>query len=223
MYNRPWTNEEEQFLINNWQSLSNKELGLKLNRPQRAIQHKMVRLNLSRRHRLNDDIKKEIIRSYLEDDLLPQEIANNVGFYYKTVLSVLNEAGVNKARDNINKAVRQAKWKGYGDVSGRYWYTIQAGAKIRNIEILVTIEDIWNLYVEQDGKCKLSGVPIFLAKYSNNEAIKQQTASLDRKDSTKGYIKDNIQWIHKSINTMKMDMSDNELIEWCRLISKNNP
>ena len=48
------------------------------------------------------------------------------------------------------------------------------------------------------------------------------TASLDRIDSTKGYTKNNIQWVHKTINKMKNVLHDEEFIQWCNLIANYN-
>ena len=48
------------------------------------------------------------------------------------------------------------------------------------------------------------------------------TASLDRIDSSKGYIEGNIQWVHKDINRMKGDSSDNDFIKLCKIISDFN-
>lgn len=45
------------------------------------------------------------------------------------------------------------------------------------------------------------------------------TASLDRIDSNKGYNKENIQWVHKYINKMKMDFNQDYYIEMCRKVS----
>ena len=36
------------------------------------------------------------------------------------------------------------------------------------------------------------------------------TASLDRIDSKKGYTIDNIQWVHKDVNKMKMDLQEED-------------
>lgn len=49
-----------------------------------------------------------------------------------------------------------------------------------------------------------------------------QTASLDRINSSIGYTIDNVQWVHKKINMMKMDLSQEEFINYCRLVVKNN-
>jgi hypothetical protein len=48
---------------------------------------------------------------------------------------------------------------------------------------------------------------------------KKQTASLDRIDSTKGYIKGNIQWVHKDVNKMKWNWNQSNFINWCKLIT----
>ena len=48
------------------------------------------------------------------------------------------------------------------------------------------------------------------------------TASLDRIDSSKGYIEGNVQWVHKRVNLMKGNMSTENFIEWCNLVVKNN-
>jgi hypothetical protein len=49
------------------------------------------------------------------------------------------------------------------------------------------------------------------------------TASLDRIDSSKGYIIGNVQWAHKMVNRMKNDMPQEEFIEFCRDIISTNP
>ena len=46
----------------------------------------------------------------------------------------------------------------------------------------------------------------------------EQTASIDRIDSTKGYYIDNIQWVHKDVNRMKKDFEENYLFKICEAI-----
>lgn len=43
------------------------------------------------------------------------------------------------------------------------------------------------------------------------------TASLDRIDSTKGYVEENVQWVHKDVNFMKSNLTEQRFKE---LISK---
>ena len=53
------------------------------------------------------------------------------------------------------------------------------------------------------------------------ERSKNRTASLDRIDSNKGYTIDNVQWVHKDINKMKMDLEEDVFIDNCKLIIEN--
>jgi len=73
--------------------------------------------------------------------------------------------------------------------------------------------------LKQDKKCALSGVDIGFSKKTIDKH--ETTASLDRIDSSKGYIIENIQWIHKEVNRMKMDMDETRFIRWCDMIAKN--
>lgn len=47
-------------------------------------------------------------------------------------------------------------------------------------------------------------------------------ASLDRIDNTKGYVAGNIQWVHKAINLMKLDLVQKDFINWCKKVAENN-
>lgn len=112
-----------------------------------------------------------------------------------------------------------------GELSSRFFLDIKSNAKIRNLEWNMTMQDLWNLFKEQQAKCALSGLPIKLVKLVGNERDsirKQITASLDRIDSSKGYTMDNVQWVHKWINVMKGAMSDQQFIFICNKVSENN-
>lgn len=95
-------------------------------------------------------------------------------------------------------------WKGFGTVSLTYFTSIKRGASggkgRKPIEFDLTIEEVaYQLDEVQKGKCNLSGLPI---------SIYDKTASLDRIDSSKGYVKGNIQWLHKDVNMMKRHYSE---------------
>jgi len=77
----------------------------------------------------------------------------------------------------------------------------------------ITIEAVWDLFLAQNRKCALSGLPLKFG--SGNKG----NASLDRIDSTKGYTLGNVQWVDKDVNKMKMDLSQPYFIELCRRIS----
>lgn len=108
-------------------------------------------------------------------------------------------------------------WKGFGEISGQIWKTYQNGAKRRNLEFSISIEDAWNLFLKQNRKCALTGQDIcFSPKESLKSIIK--TASLDRIDPNKGYCLTNVQWIHKDINWMKQDFDEHYFLKMCKMV-----
>lgn len=60
-------------------------------------------------------------------------------------------------------------------------------------EVLVTIDDILQLWVDQQGKCALTSLALELPSYNTTCRDIRVCASLDRIDSSKGYIKENLQ------------------------------
>lgn len=103
-------------------------------------------------------------------------------------------------------------------VSNEYFQGIKARARIKNLEMNITQEYMGDLFKLQRGICKLSGRKMILRSYYKDE----NTASLDRIDSSKGYTVGNVQWVHKDMNTMKLDWSDSEFIEACKEVARHN-
>lgn len=110
-------------------------------------------------------------------------------------------------------------WKGCGEITGNYWYTLKRGAALRNINFEISIEQAWAILLSQDKRCVYTGVLLMPKKTCND---KNWTASLDRIDSNLHYTQGNIQWVHKSINQMKSDIPENEFLYWCNKIAVYN-
>lgn len=105
--------------------------------------------------------------------------------------------------------------KYYKEISSTAWTRIKGCAKERNIRFHISKKYAWNLFLKQNRKCALSGIAIKFAKHFKD---KDQTASLDRIDSSKGYIKDNVQWTHKDINQMKMEFDESKFEKYVKEI-----
>ena len=99
----------------------------------------------------------------------------------------------------------------------RHYYKItKQRAEKRNIEFDITPEYLGNLLEKQNYKCVLSGLPLDFHSTKNYSG----TASLDRIDSSKGYVIGNLQWVHRSVNFMKGSLPQSDFIAICRLIAK---
>lgn len=108
-------------------------------------------------------------------------------------------------------------WRGCGEISRSFWNATKASARVRDLEFDITIEYAWDLFLKQDRRCALSGVILEFTPLEKSTV--RNTASLDRIDSSKNYTNDNIQWVHKKLNRMKVDMLDEEFVNWCHIIS----
>lgn len=119
------------------------------------------------------------------------------------------------------KGKEHPRFKGIEDLSGSYIRSLKRGAKIRNLEYNISNEYLWNKFIEQNRKCALSGLDLTFVTSINfsRKAKDYQSASLDRIDNSKGYIAGNIQWVHKKINQIKMDMDQKEFIKLCKLVA----
>jgi hypothetical protein len=111
-------------------------------------------------------------------------------------------------------------WTGGKLISGKFWKSIITNSKKRKLIFDITIAYAEDLFMKQNGVCVLSGVPLQFAPTARESNL--CTASLDRIDSQKGYIEGNVQWVHKTVNNIKQDLPENELLEWCKLIINND-
>ncbi len=98
--------------------------------------------------------------------------------------------------------------------SPQRWYLrrIERGAIKRNLSFRIKLKDIEEIYT---GKCALSGREILLTRTAA-QSYGNQTSSLDRIDSSKGYIKGNIQWLHKDVQKMKNNLSQKRFDQICK-------
>ncbi len=103
-----------------------------------------------------------------------------------------------------------------------YWIALIANADNRSIKFKITPEDLESQINKQNFKCALSGLDIRLPK-SHEDFLKKRswTASVDRIDSNKAYTKNNIQFLHKDINRMKMNLDESQFIEYCEAVAKH--
>jgi len=101
-------------------------------------------------------------------------------------------------------------WSGHGLVSGKRFYRAKIGAEKRDIAFEIDIQ-IMNEELERSNFiCALTGLK-----------LNEETWSLDRIDSNKGYTRENIQYVHKDINRMKNSYEEDYYIRMCRLVAKH--
>lgn len=88
-------------------------------------------------------------------------------------------------------------------------------AKRRGKEINLTLGQLKEQWDRQQGICVYSRVKLQEVS-KNNDPI--YTMSLDRVDSSKGYVQNNIQFISIAMNHLKHDMTHNKMMEMLKIL-----
>ncbi len=220
-----WHKDDIDFLKNSVGKMSYIDISKHLGKPVSSIASKIYDLRISIRNtkRWKNKEIEFLINNYHKIGVEKCSLILN-----KTKNSIWKKASLlglshsNSVKHELIEEISGSNsklWLGFGEISGAHFYNIKKGAIKRNLDFNLTIECIWNLFLKQDKKCALSGVDIGFSKKTIDKH--ETTASLDRIDSSKGYIIENIQWIHKEVNRMKMDMDETRFIRWCDMIAKN--
>ncbi|MCZ2224270.1 MAG: hypothetical protein LC122_11660 [Chitinophagales bacterium] len=114
---------------------------------------------------------------------------------------------------------RDTHFKSYDSIPHRYWKKFIRSAKLRKIKVEITSGEAFNILKNQNFKCSLSGIDIYMSKTGKEQEKGYTTASIDRIDSSKSYTIENIQWIHKNINRMKLDFDQKYFIYLCKKVA----
>jgi len=107
-------------------------------------------------------------------------------------------------------------------IPNRYWAAIICSAKARNLEFSLERESMEEMLKFQKFRCALSGLEIgFSNHWKEHNKPKGSTASIDRIDSSKGYIDGNVWWVNKQINMMKQSLTVDEFLYFCKSVTRN--
>lgn len=107
----------------------------------------------------------------------------------------------------------------------RFWQEAvkksKAGANARGLVFAISKDDALGMYLRQEGKCALSGVPlVFREKGSADRSRRSRfLPSLDRIDSHGNYTINNVQVVAAIINVMKNDLSTDDFIGLCERVA----
>lgn len=109
------------------------------------------------------------------------------------------------------------------EISPAIWGYVVSRAKRKCYELTITRDFAWGLFIEQNRKCALTGMELYIPVNASEYLERKGTASLDRINSDEGYVVGNVQWVHKDVNRMKNIYSQDYFLHICRLIAKNHP
>lgn len=98
---------------------------------------------------------------------------------------------------------------------------IRSHVKINGRFLSITLDDLKEQWEKQNGICFFTGWKMLKPTKKDYFPNNPEKASVDRIDSSKGYIPNNIQFVCCMANLAKNIFSSQELIEFCNAVSKN--
>ena len=134
----------------------------------------------------------------------------------KAYAKAYNQRPEVRARNNANDKKRRDA-SPYNYVRQKLWQQ-KSAAKRRGL--------VWELDIDatiakilRQGHCKLSGVK-FVYKGGKDGKRNLYCPSIDRIDSSKGYVPGNVMFVCWGVNYMKQDLPQDLFIELCTLVEK---
>lgn len=130
--------------------------------------------------------------------------------------------------NNVNSPRKQPSdhpfFKGYGVISGTFFgrhvtkSAKRRSKKGRDIEVTIDSKYLDELWHSQKGRCAYTNQKLTLPKKHND---RDYTASVDRIDSTKGYIEGNVQFVCRAVNLMKNQFTHSFFLDMCKKVVNN--
>lgn len=122
-------------------------------------------------------------------------------------------------QNRINRSIRAKNKNNLTFILKARLITARSSSKVRKIffDSKLTCYDLLDIYEKQHGICPISNQILGI-----NSDKTPYTISLDRKDSSQGYTKNNVQLVCWAVNQMKNNYSLEELVKWCTFIVRNN-
>jgi hypothetical protein len=121
-------------------------------------------------------------------------------------------------KTEANKATR-ARWRDQARLTPRHALilAIRSGLRRRPTNNPVTIDQLMQIFKDQDGRCALSGIRMEWSAGKSNGMPQPRSMALDRIDSDGGYEFGNVRLLCFCVNNFRGKMSDDETREMLRL------
>lgn len=127
--------------------------------------------------------------------------------------------GCHKCAAESMQGPKHGNWRGGEHVPGYFVARLRAKVKRRSRELAWEIDAAYldKLWEQQEGCCAYTGWRLQFGK--QGKYAREQTASLDRIDSNYGYVHGNVQFVHKEINLLKWNHSEDRFIQLCKAVA----
>jgi len=167
-----WTSQDHDFLRKEYPRMGSDYCAKKLGRTKSSIiaQASVLRIKKERSKNHPELECKNILNSHNQGVEL-DELSNK----YKVPKYLITDY-LKKLKDQ-GVFVRHSASTGYQEISGHYWINLRRAIIKMGYKFSITLEEAWNLFLKQDRKCAILGIPIKLHPTAAQFRL-HQTASL---------------------------------------------
>jgi len=120
-----------------------------------------------------------------------------------------------KFNDNLRKGSEKDTYTNFR------WYIKRAKYR-KNKEYDIDCQYLKQLWEQQGGICPITKKKLELRTHSYENKSQPYSASLDRIDNSKGYIKGNVRFVALIFNYARNSFSDNEVLDFCKAVTEHN-
>jgi hypothetical protein len=106
------------------------------------------------------------------------------------------------------------RWTGAGVITGSFFNCVKNNARQRSLDVSITANDLLQIWESQRGRCYYTGAP--LEWNTDDESVKP---SVDRLDSSQGYVHGNVVFTSWLVNRIKNDLGSDEWIALCTRVA----
>jgi hypothetical protein len=226
-----YTEEEDKFIQDYYPTMGPSYCADKLGRGMDSLRHRARKLGVKVLHSANFiDLSNQTFFYWVVIDYAGKNKYNLAQWNCKCRCGKLGVITGGALRNGASKSCGcysvelnvQRLYKGGKYLGKTEFWSFKNNAIKRKIFFDITVEDIENLYEQQNKRCALSGVEIYFNSGIVMGLSKAGNASIDRIDSSKGYTLDNIQIVDKHVNLAKQSLSQQEFIELCERVVEHS-
>lgn len=213
-----WTDKEIKLLKKAYPTTVNEDLAIKMDRPVSSILNKASRLGLKKKTIGANPVIGQQYRYWTVISSDTRHNGKRIYWYCQCQCGHCQWIYYSYLFSEMANACRRCAQKSNEEFVNIF-NIAKRTAKVRKISFEISVDFIRQLWKEQNGKCALTNLDLLPAhRHADKD---KRTASLDRIDSSKGYIVGNVQWVHKDINKIKLNIDEDYFIRLCSLVAKH--
>jgi len=129
-----------------------------------------------------------------------------------------------KYRKAVDRLISYAdKKRGTHDPYRYYYNSLKNRSRKSGIDVTIDPVYIKQLWRHQKGRCRYTGIKLKLQSHANIKVKPHKLASIDRINSSEGYVEGNVQFVSVTCNLAKGSMDEKDFLEFMETLRNARP